>query len=61
MAKVGENWKCPFCGHVQVITSSRYKETDQDLTSVDVGVTNGQFRQGVEGARTAEGGKTPKS
>ncbi len=24
MAKVGENWKCPYCGHAQVVDQTRF-------------------------------------
>lgn len=28
MPSVGENWKCPYCGHAQVITEERYRTED---------------------------------
>jgi hypothetical protein len=33
MPTVGDNWKCPYCGHAQVINGSRF---DQDWRQLDV-------------------------
>ena len=28
MVRVGKNWKCPYCGHAQVVSSARH-DTDR--------------------------------
>jgi hypothetical protein len=33
MARVGENWKCPYCGHAQVVSSARH-DTDRHKLEV---------------------------
>jgi hypothetical protein len=30
---IDENWKCPYCGHAQVITDARYEFQSSKLDS----------------------------
>jgi uncharacterized protein DUF4145 len=31
MVRVGDNWKCPYCGHAQVIAGERFREGDEEF------------------------------
>jgi len=31
MVRVGDNWKCPYCGHAQVIAGERFREDDEEF------------------------------
>jgi Domain of unknown function (DUF4145) len=41
MVSIGDNWKCPYCGHAQVIDAKRFDDADWEEIGV-AGEKNGQ-------------------